>query len=332
VQCTSPISDLRCDIKCDPGEYLDLDIDLKETICVQCPDQSISTGSTIAYSHDNQFEDILKSSDLISGVIQEPNLLNPEGCTNWAYNKNTGLLESGSCATAANAIFVLDYSFYMGDSGAVEIIFNYDTKLLPANKRSGIIKFFLNFVSLYSESSNNSGFITKTFPIKKGYNSFEIFYQANNSQDCVGFKARIKSLSIINGTNGPYSCTYCQLNSFSNKDRTSCESCQSNHYINSDDQCIACPLNTTAYAGSHGIESCTQLPICNSTYAITHYSECVDDKITVYRTWSPIMHCQGGKLPANSTEPCEQCPYGTLNKVANSLRLRTPCQDGEYIY
>ena len=330
-----PLEDIDCKKMCPAGKYLDMDYNNKDYgYCAECPDDSVSTGSTLAYSENkDNLNEFIKDSLVVCGSYNN-SMWDYIHCKNWTYNKDLQQIETGACPQGVICSYELDHFFHFLEDGILDIYLQFDTSTIENGKVIGKLFIYLNSYLAYESIKYFSDINKISLPMKKGENSIIILYSKTNTLASQNYKARIKKIEATNNLYGPYYCTFCAQNLFTNKEKTICQSCPKSSYINDDDECIPCPENTTSYAGTHGITGCVPFSPCNSSQMIASFSDCIDNAVTISYSWdtSPNISCKGGNLPTIKQISCEKCLAGqTSSKYGNKLSCIL-CQDGAYIF
>ena len=328
-----PIWDLECNVSCPPGKYLDLDTITKKSLCAECPDDSISNGNSIIYSNENNnLKEFLNHSFVICASYSNLSWVY-DRCANWNYNSTTGYIESGSIESQDFCSFEFDHSFNLIADGTVDFTLQFDSSPESNGMNIGKLYIYLNSNLVYESIEANSDFHVVSINVPKGEAQIVMVYSKLNTLYATNYKAKIKKIVVKNGTYGPYECTFCGSNLYTNIDKTSCQDCQRGYYINSDDECIQCPQNTTSIPGTHGIAGCVALPPCDSSNMISTYHECINGKLNVTYSWNPypLIQCLQGSLPNTISIECDKCLPGQYTSIDGSVTTCVSCQDGMYI-
>jgi hypothetical protein len=318
---------------CPPGKYLDVDIINKKSICAKCPDDTISNGNSLVYSNDNNnLAEFVNRSFLICARYANLSWIYDD-CENWNYNHTSGYIESGSIQTVDFCSFEFDHPFKLVNDGTIDITIQFDSSPESSGANIGKIYIYLNSDLVYESIEANSEFHVISINVPKGEAQMVIVYSKLNSIYASNYKARIKRIEVHNSTYGPYECRFCGNNLYTNIEKTSCQDCPRGYYINSDDECIQCPQNTTSVPGSHGIAGCIPLPLCSSSNIISTYHECINGKVNVTYSWDPypLIQCTQGTLPSTISIDCDKCMPGLYNSIEDNVTTCTPCSDGMYI-
>ena len=239
-----PIHNINCSINCPPGQYIGMNSSSYSEACLDCPNNTYSTGNLLRFSeNDLNFDQISKYIQVECKWINNEGELNfNKGCISWVSTLNNTRLQVGGYNGSAEVIF--EGFMHLNIIKEGYIAFRYQKKIVHDDENSNF-QFALIIdeqITYIDEYGSDKEWYIKNFSLTKGNHevNFALYFHnyLKNIPDLLSI-----NLIEISGIHHPvFSCTRCPYG-FSDPGSSSCTRCKEGQYLLNpqDTQCSICP-------------------------------------------------------------------------------------------
>jgi hypothetical protein len=341
------IESLRCDKKCNHGEYLTYNLTRQELICLKCKSGSFSVGGDfricgekrewsdkILSDFKNECYSFEGSNDYFSN-----NMKTSDKC--WEINPpHTNL--TTKILTTPNTYYLakLKYQIHLKNPGSIMFGYTKFSKQVQ-NSINGNFKFFIDYEEKHNDETTSGDFLDLSFELSSGYHSFMwVYFFISEEVISFDYNMSLKYIMIEGIEDAALECQKCNSDSFvttySREGWDHCETCPVNFYLENNN-CKKCSEQKFAYSNSIRENSCIPKNDCNEYDFMVVNSACENQvRNTTTLSVNPGF-CNNSKIlyetnNSVSTSMClEGCPDGFFLDInSDNVKRCVTCENGEF--
>ena len=318
-QLPPPIHGLACDLPCDPGSYLSLNLTSQASTCVPCPAGTYSIGGGWRVAGTEGGWKSLNTS-FSTYCYTSSYLLWETGvdCTPWTVDA-TGRYAVSGTILSEDAWLESDLVTFVHliEPGSLTLRYKKTTKTYNGMP-NGVLLIYVNGDRLYHDDSPlDSNWIVAKIDLPAGPSQIIISFEMYSASGYETLSATIDSLEVLGTDYSAKECLVCPTG-YSNLGASSCDICPINTYLETTEgvnYCLDCPSGKYAPMGSVGREACLPMQPCTVHDYSPSYSLCIHNTTNRTYHWIQPEICDKTAVSLPGTEdnlPCEACSPGML--------------------